>query len=146
MSQFDENNYKGLTAANIPASVTYSGTTYSVTSIGKSAFKGCSSLTSVVLPNSVTTIGDWAFYGCSQLLSVTFGTAMVSIGETIFYHSNKLTDLICLAETPPAKTTCLMLNSLIALTALWITIPTATSWKLVHMSAIFIFSPFCSRL
>ena len=76
----------------------------SVTSIGKYAFKGCSSLTSVVLPNSVTTIGDWAFYGCSQLLSVTFGTAMVSIGETIFYHSNKLTDLICLAETPPAVT------------------------------------------
>ncbi|MBR6431896.1 MAG: leucine-rich repeat protein, partial [Muribaculaceae bacterium] len=54
--------------------------------------------------NSVATIGDWAFWNCSQLLSVTFGTAMTSIGETVFYHCNKLTELICLAATPPAVT------------------------------------------
>ncbi len=51
---WDENNYKGLTTANIPASVTYNGTTYSVTSIGYSAFGGCSGLTSVTISNSVT--------------------------------------------------------------------------------------------
>ena len=39
-----------------------------------------------------------------QLLSVTIGSAMTSLGETIFYHCNKLTDLICLAATPPAIT------------------------------------------
>ena len=64
---WDENNYQGLTTANIPASVTYSGTTYSVTSIGYSAFEGCSSLTSVTIPNSVTSIGSRAFAGCSSL-------------------------------------------------------------------------------
>jgi len=35
------------------------------------AFSGCSSLTSVTVPNSVTSIGDSAFSGLSSLTSVT---------------------------------------------------------------------------
>ena len=53
------NEYTG--AVNIPSSVTYNGTTYSVTTIGYGAFSGCSGLTSVTIPNSVTTIGSYAF-------------------------------------------------------------------------------------
>ena len=41
-----------------------------VTSIGKSAFKGCAGLTFVNIPNSVTTIGEDAFAGCSNLTKV----------------------------------------------------------------------------
>lgn len=56
------NEYSG--AVTIPTSVTYSGKIYSVTSIGSYAFRGCSGLTSVVIPNSVTEIGSNAFLGC----------------------------------------------------------------------------------
>ena len=55
----------------IPESITYSGTTYSVTSIGDNAFWGCSGLTSVTIPNSVSYIGKYAFASCSGLTSVT---------------------------------------------------------------------------
>lgn len=51
----------------IPKSVTYDGFTYSVTRIGDDAFRGCTGLTSVTIPNSVTSIGSDAFDGCRYL-------------------------------------------------------------------------------
>ena len=56
----------------IPSSVTYSGNTYAVTSIGDEAFRGCDGLTSITIPNSVTSIGSGAFYSCRGLTSITF--------------------------------------------------------------------------
>ena len=64
------NEYSG--SVNIPPSVTYSGKTYDVTSIGSSAFSGCSGLTSVTIGNSVTSIGWSAFSGCSGLKTVNW--------------------------------------------------------------------------
>ena len=55
------NEYTGSVV--IPESITYNGTTYSVTSIGEEAFYYCTGLTSITIPNSVTSIGYDAFSG-----------------------------------------------------------------------------------
>ena len=73
----------------------------SVTSIGNSAFYGCTGLTSVTIPNSVTSIGDRAFSGCSGLTSVTIGNSVTSIGDGAFEYCWRLINLVSLAVEPP---------------------------------------------
>ena len=77
----------------IPSSVTYNGTTYSVTSIGESAFEYCSGLTSVTIGNSVTSIGSFAFIVCSGLTSVTIPNSVTSIGNEAFTECSGLTSV-----------------------------------------------------
>ena len=78
---------------NIPYSVTYSGKTYSVTSIGKYAFYMCIGLTSVTISNSVTSIGDKAFARCTGLTSVTLGNSVTEIGNCAFMSCVRLTSV-----------------------------------------------------
>ena len=77
------NEYTGVKI--IPSTVTYNKTIYSVTSIGDNAFRDCSGLTSVTIPNSVTSIGDYAFSNCSSLTSVTIPNSVTSIGNSAFW-------------------------------------------------------------
>ena len=69
---------------DIPSTVTYNGTTYTVTAIGNSAFRSSSNLTGVTIPNTVTSIGDYAFDGCSSLPSVTIPNGVETIGANAF--------------------------------------------------------------
>ena len=77
----------------IPDTVTYNGSTYSVTSIGGYAFIECDSLISVTIPNSVTSIGDRAFKSCTSLTSVTIPNSVTSIGACAFDGCASLTSV-----------------------------------------------------
>ena len=70
----------------IPEEVTFMNRTRKVTSIGSSAFQGCTRLSSVTIPGSVTSIGGWAFRGCSGLTSVIIQNGVTSIGSSAFYN------------------------------------------------------------
>ena len=80
-------------AINIPEELTYMSRTRKVTSIGNSAFRDCTGLTSVTIPNSVTSIGNYAFYGCSSLTSMTIPNSVTSIGNYAFQYCSGLTSL-----------------------------------------------------
>ncbi len=77
----------------IPSTITYNGTIYNVTSIGKEAFSECEDLTSVKIPNSVKSIGDYAFFECTNLSSVNIPDSVKVIGNGIFCYCNHLTSI-----------------------------------------------------
>ena len=68
----------------IPSTVENKGITYTVTSIGSSAFQGCSSLSSITIPSSVTSINMEAFGRCYALAEVyNYSPSItVKLGET----------------------------------------------------------------
>ena len=65
----------------------------SVTSIGDGAFSGCTGLTSITIPNSVTSISPYAFSGCTGLTSVTISNSVTSIGGSAFSGCTGLTSI-----------------------------------------------------
>lgn len=71
-----------------------------VTSIGETAFYGCSSLTSITIPQSVTSIGNYAFYYCSSLASITIPESVTVIYSSAFTRCNKLASVYCRWSDP----------------------------------------------
>ena len=64
-----------------------------VTSIGNSAFTSCSSLTNINIPEGVTSIGNSAFYMCSSLTNINIPEGVTSIGNSAFYMCSSLTNI-----------------------------------------------------
>ena len=71
------------------------------TTIGEAAFKDCSNLTSVTIPNSVTTIGRHAFDECTNLQKVNIGNSVKTIGIAAFNNCTSITQISSEAVVPP---------------------------------------------
>ena len=56
---------------------------------------------SVTIGDGVTSIGDSAFSGCSRLMSITIGNSVMSIGFEAFFNCTNLT-IYCKAESQPS--------------------------------------------
>ena len=78
---------------SIPQTINYNEIIYNVTGLGSSAFAGCSSLTSIEIPNSVTSIGNYAFRGCTGLTNIEIPNSVTSIGESAISGCTGLTSI-----------------------------------------------------
>ena len=72
-----------------------------VSTLGYEEFSGCSSLTSVIIPNSVTSLGFYAFQDCSSLTSIEIPNTVISIESGAFRNCKGLTSI----EIPNSVTT-----------------------------------------
>ncbi len=71
--------------------VVFKNTESGITSIGDSAFEGCSNLTDVIVPPTLKIVGDYAFGFCKNLKDFSLPESVTRIGETAFYDCSSLT-------------------------------------------------------
>lgn len=64
-----------------------------MTSFGKRCFWGCSSLTSIIIPTSVTSLGLSCFFNCSSLTSITIPSSVTKLGDGCFFGCSALTSI-----------------------------------------------------
>lgn len=103
------NQDSGLTAVDLDDA--------GLTTIGDYAFRSCSGLTSITIPNTVTSIGSRTFIGCSGLSSINIPSNVTSIGSRAFESCTGLTSItIPSGVTSIAGDTFLQCSSLVSIT------------------------------
>jgi len=68
----------------ISSTIVINGQAYQVTGIADDAFKDNTTITSVTIPDGITTIGASAFDGCSNMMTVIIGKDVATIGDKAF--------------------------------------------------------------
>ena len=74
-----------LVSGDITIPSSYNGSP--VILVAKNAFKNCTNITSVTIPESVITIESEAFYGCTALETITLPDTAVKIGKNAFANT-----------------------------------------------------------
>ena len=87
----DDDTYAG--DITLPSNVTYNGITYTVTKLNYYAFRDCTGLKSISIPNVVKEIGFNAFEDCTSLVSAKLSDALTTIPRSAFSHCEKLTNI-----------------------------------------------------
>ena len=77
----------------IPSTVTYGNKTYNVTRINNQAFKGCSKITSVFIPESVSYLGASVFEDCSNLTSFSIPSCVEELQYNTFKNCISLSEI-----------------------------------------------------
>lgn len=62
-----------------------------VTVIGEDAFYGCTTLTSVQLPEGIKAIDTGAFYDCTNLQTISLPSTLTELGDYAFFYCEALT-------------------------------------------------------
>lgn len=87
------------TVTEIPAYLFYKNVAITLTdlpkvkTIGKSAFEGCSKLTTLNFGQDLMTVDDRAFYNCTNVTKLTFPDAITTIGDEAFYNCSSITEV-----------------------------------------------------
>ena len=88
------NGYDKPSAYTIPSSITASdGNSYTVTAIDNGAFKDCSSITGITLPNTIVRLGDQCFAGCGSITTITIPNGITTWGEYCFSGCTSLKEI-----------------------------------------------------
>ena len=100
-SCWDDYDQEYAGAVEIPSSVSYRDTIYTVMEIDDSAFRGCSTMNSITVPESIWIIGNGTFEGCDGLQEIhindlsswcelSFWDALDDSGESPFNYAEEL--------------------------------------------------------
>lgn len=102
----DENKYVEVSSYNgngssiiIPDNITIDNKSYTVTTIGDGAFRGCSSLESITIPDNVTTLGSCVLAECTKLNKVVIGNGVNRIEDESFSGCDSLELIIVSTNT-----------------------------------------------